>query len=419
VRHSFVLFGIISSFFFFASAGCPADTSQGGDAGVDGGVDGGGSTGWSLSKSCDEGWRIFCEKQLDCGFIPDSASCIEEGRKSCAGDPNPLSDAVQAGRLTYDGDAAKTCFESLSAADCLTPWDQLLASPECRGYFSGGVADGQPCYSSGLNECATGACVRDASVCPGVCIPWLDVGGDCSSDRAFACRLGTYCDGSVCALRGGVGDACTTLLPWSCDAGLSCVVSGASIDGLCQATVPEGGSCTHSSQCLLLSTCVGGSCHKKIATGEACTVDWNCPSGERCYDADGDYFTPNTCAPPIALDQDCLARQPCAGDLICVMNQGTGTRTCVVDSFAADCALCLPTEWCDSSLAQALCFPLGAEGDVCNSNTLEGCGAGLYCDGAETCSLLGALGDSCSQGYECETGVCGSDGSCAAVCERP
>ncbi len=407
---------VLAGVLVFSAVGC---REKGGTNPADGGVDAGGSGGWTLAEACTEGWRLFCEKQEACGIVPDAVECARVGSQTCEGEDSPLAQAIQAGRVDFDGAAAKACFEALASAPCLPPWDQVLGIPDCRGYLGGKVPDGEACYASGVNECTQGVCLREGGVCPGVCSAWIPAGGDCSGDKGLGCVEGTYCDGSVCVVRAGADASCNPAYIWSCASGFNCVPDGSG-GGRCKPIVAEGGSCTKDEECLVFSACAGGTCKKRVESGEHCVVPWNCPAGEYCYDHDDDPSTPDACAAPIAEGDPCTPDQVCADGLLCSLDTFSGTWTCEVDTVGQACAACAADQWCDTTYNPPECKPRGGDGAPCDYFTGEGCLDGFYCDTtAENCVAKGDAGAGCSSSDECASGLCASNGTCAAVCTAP
>lgn len=179
-----------------------------------------------------------------------------------------LQEAVDAGRIRWDGARAAECYQPLidSAYNCkvneFLSNEYSLSSGEKEGceivdFIEGLVEDGEPCYRS--LECATAGayCERDERdddaeelviTAVGSCVPPLAKGADCTGDGR--CAPGSFCDGSVCTAYIAAGESCGT--------------------GVCEPG----------------TDCLNGVCRAPLEVGDACENDWQCASGACEYVAD-------------------------------------------------------------------------------------------------------------------------------------
>lgn len=195
-----------------------------------------------------------------------------------------LKDAVNAGRLKYDGALAGTCFGQVEVQCAVLSQNGPLSDPQCDKVFVGLVADGGDCGQD--NECAVAG-----SYCPipqgamlGKCAALPKEGEACAF---FRCADGLGCDTvngmNVCVKPGPDGQACASTdacISKYCDftamkcaqpkaIGDTCVGSYECKDGYCD---------SQSKKCVALK-----------AGGEACTSFDECES----FDCDVDM----KCAP--------------------------------------------------------------------------------------------------------------------------
>jgi hypothetical protein len=73
--------------------------------------------------------------------------------------------SVDAGRIVYNADDARTCLDGLATIDCPSYWNGDNQPAECDTTFIGQVADGGPCTID--DDCATDAayCDETTNVC--------------------------------------------------------------------------------------------------------------------------------------------------------------------------------------------------------------------------------------------------------------
>ena len=192
-----------------------------------------------------------------------------------------LEDSVNAGKATYDADAAAACLVKMrGSCGVLESGD-----PACEEGFVGTVALGAACTSD--NDCVGDAYCADRTggwECPGVCTaPTLELGDDCSAD----------------------GDACKA--------------AGATGRVLCYADeVRETRTCLErraASDAALGATC------GVISTEAFVQTYASCEAGLWCQD--------HVCAAPLAADAACSD-----SDDVCVEGRFCHGRACVALTVA-------------------------------------------------------------------------------------
>lgn len=118
----------------------------------------------------------------------------------------------------------------------------------------------------------------------------------------------------------------------------------------------------------------------------------------------------------------CAANEMCESGM-CVCQPLCGEVECGVDGCGGSCGDCAVGETCKAgqcvclpSCDESECGPDGCGGECGQCRAYEGCVNGM-------CKpLYGQLGDSCSQGAECESGLCLTAGSgkiCTKLCTPP
>lgn len=259
----------------------------------------------------------ICRAAADCGRVEDVAACaaVVSLREI------PLAvDAVRAGRLAYDGKAAKSCLEDRIKYGCDydTPHDAFAA---CDDVFSPAARAGEACVVDPLvHECVEGACIApaggcDASCCMGTCGPLPGIGEGCNVVEG--CAPGAYCadQGSFdspppkcepgsrppTASGGDIGLPCSgpddCFLSGRCEGGTCLGLPNegepcesncnrddlACVDGVCKRRPGLGAACGDGQPCLEIAQCNAGICERTPGYGEACSLDCLYPS--YCSDA--------------------------------------------------------------------------------------------------------------------------------------
>lgn len=155
------------------------------------------------------------------GFA-DEASCQAALLRFCTGLLLPgVVESVAAGRVRWNGEGFKRCFEGWVGLGCGDPLGDLPDRPECRDSAVGTVAVGELCTSAfdcALVEGEQVACAFDERG-HGVCERQKGPGEPCDVARA-ECREGLVCRAERCQPPGAAGEPC--LFDQDCQPGLAC-----------------------------------------------------------------------------------------------------------------------------------------------------------------------------------------------------
>jgi hypothetical protein len=138
------------------------------------------------------------------------------------GDFSATQDAVEAGRVRYDGSQVSGCLAAIEGIGCGFQTTRTLMSARCNLVLEGDVAIGDDCALD--EECAGVAfCKRDGDSCPGTCSALLAADETCTSDDQ--CAEGLACPNSVgrCVAPGRLGQPCGRATDPGCAAGLLCL----------------------------------------------------------------------------------------------------------------------------------------------------------------------------------------------------
>jgi hypothetical protein len=238
----------------------------------------------------------LCSHAVRCGSFPDMATCLA----STHIDEGQLVNDVKSGKITYDGQAAADCLDTLSSTSCSFS-DQLFASEpqSCKDSIKGTVADGGPCFTS--SDCVSGSC-NTIGGCMGTCDPSrtiITANGNCSAPNT-KCTDDSWCNGGTCTMRTPAGQPCMGLA--ECARGTLCVsgtcgrlptagetcnpgdIFGCDTPELfcnpttmkCEAVVAVGASCA-SAQCVPYAQCDATMhCAEYAGAGDACMSSGDC-----------------------------------------------------------------------------------------------------------------------------------------------
>ncbi len=288
------------------------------------------------------------------------------------GDFDATIDAVEAGRVQYDGSKVSDCLASIRGTGCGFQTTRVLESESCRLVLEGSVAAGGDCAID--EDCAGVAfCKRVGDQCPGACTELLEAGEACTRDDE--CENGLACPSSVdrCVAPGRLGEACGRATDAVCAAGLICL-------------------------------------------GASATTAGECSDPEELYVA--------------ALGEDCspFESELCVDDLACAIVlplEGEARFRCMErHDLGSGCTFGAPSQCPDGSYCNGVdfangdvegtCAELPDEDDACNTQGGAPCAAGLSCDSDSICRALARLGDRCASDEACASGFCDGDS-----CERP
>ncbi len=289
----------------------------------------------SLEEFFDEGEAISCNFQVDCGFLPDAATC-----RALANTDDDLAEArnaVDGGRVSFDGAAARECLDAVrEQLTCNVGEFGGFGTPEsCDRVTTGLVELGGDCFDE--TECAGDAeCIGEdtgQSCSPGTCVQAdpeparVGEGGDCS---AAECQDGLFClrEGldATCTARAGEGEECQGL--GSCVDGFACDAPFLGV-GSCIDPAARGEQCNQELglvACeLLTDVCdpVSGVCVRRPEPGETCNPDSDlcieyafCNSDGVCEQnpGEGDFCSTDFGSPDCLGDLDCVQGQCTADD---------------------------------------------------------------------------------------------------------
>jgi len=275
-----------------------------------------------------------------------------------------VQDAIDAGRVKYDGAAVSAYLDDLAAIGCGLPTTRL-ATGACGKVFVGTIDKGGDCD---LNQECSGLSFCDKSnACPGSCTPLLKAGDDCEDDDQ--CGDGMQCSDSrmVCETPAHQGDTCGGSVGADCELPLSCIGE--------DDQTGAAGNCRSANEVF-----VGNK-------GDACDFDTGmlCKSGLSCVVMLNGNTVNYECHTPYASGAAC--------------------------NFGAP-SPCPDGEYCDANISagqvDGRCTPLPKAGEVCANGN---CADDLQCDTDGKCHPINRLGqpcvsdDGCSSGH-CENGAC-------------
>lgn len=253
----------------------------------------------------------ICRWAVRCRHVPDAVTCrrLLDPKEY---DTRRARDAVAAGRLLYDPDAAGRCVADTASAHCLA---SPFSADACAAMWTGAVPPGGACTSA--FECAGGApCERrvcDAQCCAGTCgaappppepppAP-AALGEPCSGHDD--CGVGAYCDlsrrcaampdapGEPCLIGCAVGDLYCDVVALECrryaGRGEPCDPDGrtappcdpawAYCDGVCRDRPAAGQPCDpRERRCVASAWCDGdpGVCRARGGAGAPCERSDQC-----------------------------------------------------------------------------------------------------------------------------------------------
>ncbi len=303
-------------------------------------------------------------------FLPGDDCIVLNTGRTLEELPN-AQQAIDEGRVVYDGEQAAACVEQLKTADCAALMERLDA---CEAAFTGSTALGESCNVD--EECVDGAFCDFGATCPGTCRELVGEGEPCNDN--YDCAPGTHCspDEQICEVAAGAGDLCGVVEVPDCEFGYLCV----------GARPPD-------------------------QPGNCRTYD------EVFASAEGERCEPNAgflCQPGLVCKLDTLI--PAAWS--CAQEVGSG-EPCV-PAFPEQCP---DDEYCNVTTAMlraemmGTCEPRPGEGEPCAGAEGVFCAPGLRCDGmgaGATCKAPTEIGGDCTVDAVCFSEYC-LDGVCASA----
>ena len=109
-------------------------------------------------------------------FYPDN--CVDELSRQFGYELEPVGDAIDAGRMTYQADGFARCITAIDQSKC-SAVDLQSFEGECDNAFGARTALGEPCTLDG--ECQSGFCPGDDG-CSAVCTRLSGEGESCAVD---------------------------------------------------------------------------------------------------------------------------------------------------------------------------------------------------------------------------------------------
>ncbi|HVP66677.1 MAG TPA: hypothetical protein VMT17_05385 [Anaeromyxobacteraceae bacterium] len=247
----------------------------------------------------------FCAS-VNAALVKAAVTCLHANQAYVAAlnlefqgiDCTDLQKAADAGRLTFDPKSAQACLVAATNCDSFDP--EATTPAPCLAALHGNVPVGGTCYQS--TDCQAGSfCDTSVDNCPGSCVAYATVGGDCS---ATLCDPSLWCDANTntCVARASAGTACD---PLPCQIGLYCSGSGSS---LCAARLTSGSCDPTLDQCAPGYACTGSgpACMSLVGAGGNCSADPStlCGPGFTCG-------TDDRCASLPTVGSACTAGQAC------------------------------------------------------------------------------------------------------------
>lgn len=288
--------------------------------------------------------------------------------------------AVKAGKVSYDGNSARTCLDQLSSEACSDFFDASSSMPMgCDKVFTGKVKDGDRCIADvecmSKSFCASAVSTGFQKSCDGICTrggPLCNDDTHCGSGEVCDFSAGTTTSNGTCVTpvrAGGPNQPCGTNS--ACQPGLTCFQSG------------QGSICTAPGQ-----------------AGQLC--QGFCADGLICVPGDNTFAA--TCVAPAGKGESCQVREQCGGLLSSLICDETVHR-CVdrpssgpcptPGSFGGGCNSL--TSFCDTSLSTPTCQPFGT---TCNDRG-EGCGFNAVCQTSASQSAGSLAGTCVTEGMAC------------------
>lgn len=274
--------------------------------------------------------RVRCERLVRCGLLATDEACTAFFRTP---DEDDLYAAIDAGKIRYDGEAARRCLDARAELPCDETSHEVRTLIEaCDRMLVGTLEVGVPCAFD--RECSSDSC--DAPVCPpdtcctGTCLATRVAAADapCATDEE--CVLETFCSRQgLCSPLAARAQPCR--LDAHCDHGLACIGATELQDGVCRALPLLGESCPYTRCAELGATCNSAEICVPIGLpGTPCTTGSDCspftvcgPSGlcidvprlgEPCgFECAGEAWCSNgTCIEPLENAAPCSADNQCA-----------------------------------------------------------------------------------------------------------
>jgi hypothetical protein len=361
---------------------------------------------WENAENfCFAAADLVARNSLTCSpATAPAADLVYRKAISALGGCASIQAAVDAGRITFDSGAARSCLEALDTGGC------FAADDFCDAALRGAVPDAGSCRST--YECASpySRCATEAT-CPGLCTRRsdntpCDSSADCDPATLYCNLYGTP---STCQLRVGPGLPCSYGPVNPCVDGYGCGPAGTCI---VQPSSP-GEPCTPGSGCSVAAglACDGTTGTCAPAPNGPSPVGGPCGGGFYCDDRTAFCGPGYQCVARFPRDQGfgCTSDDQCASPGHCSLAAGDTSYKCrsfqpVGGPCAGGHGDCVVGAYCDAALdAPGVCRAQPVLGERCNisgpidpSFCLDGWCNTTATPGSETCVPYLGAGAQCS-----------------------
>jgi len=300
-----------------------------------------------FTAECSAGFEC-AEKQTpsfvaDISRYGDQSTCTSEiSSRYGLSDNSEAKEAIDAGLVEYDGEAALDCVERVESYfdsnACVGIFSSgSLAYESCQKAYQGTQEKGEPCTRD--EHCTTEHCdgEKNPDKCYGACAEnpteYVGAGSSCGVETDNVCdpESDLYCsrtddsEGRVCVKPRSIGKG------GSCSAGIVCSGELACVEAECAETTlhAEGDSCSRQDAtdgCKPGLVCARdasgaatnqGTCTPPLEQGEECFTSTACKWNLYCDGAALDGQTPGTCEEKKSEGSDCGSPEECKPNLIC------------------------------------------------------------------------------------------------------
>lgn len=273
-----------------------------------------------------------CDNEVQCGNMPDKASCEAALALNSSDVLTTLAD-IDSGLIKYSDDTAGQCIDDIRNEGC-TASGFAKIGPSCANLFQGTVANGgactisEVCASHGSCNHTDPNCDTTTACCAGTCQVEMTavIGGDCSMatcpDKAFCDQMTMKCATQLTTAGATCTDFNQCAPPLYCNADFTMTP----IMGTCQVPPATGATCSPNTfpNCDdERDYCDTGTmkCTRAVAVGQACngTNGANCVGYADCVSG--------TCVAKVKIGATCMS---------------TGGATCLGDGQCTSAACTLP-----------------------------------------------------------------------------
>jgi len=314
-------------------------------------------------------------------LFENPATCAERAARFAYPSLNDLAGFVRAGSIRFDGAAARTCLDQVTAS-CIGTDSGLQRL--CRRAFTGTVAVGGGCWRS--EQCVAGTYCDHGTTspraCPGACRAQVGVGAACTTDR----QCTGYADGTADC----TGGRCATARDGTPAA-----------EGQRCGDIVNADMTVARTNCATGLACRGEMCRRVLTAGSPCVMSTDvCAVGSLCVQRPG--TTGTTCTP----GTDIVRSSPGG-----TCNPMLGRPVLCNPTARLTCNAMMTCESLGSGAVGSRCLP---GGDLAAAT----CNEGLRCDAtSSTCVARNANGAMCQRSEDCLSGECEGSRCLEHVCE--